>query len=95
MRVNETERKILKMICDGKTNQEISEESGLKRGSIEKTLTRLYAKIGARNKPHAAAISVMRDYNFNLLERYSGVPMKIFQQPKKRKRMIRQHFELR
>ncbi len=75
--INAMERDILEMIRKGATNPEIARETKMKLSSVEVTLIRLYKKIGARNKPHAAALASRHDFYFDPADRFRGVPMKI------------------
>jgi DNA-binding CsgD family transcriptional regulator len=87
--LNNIEKKALYLIVEGKTNAEIAKATGWQLISIQVVLQRLYKKIGARNKHHAAAIAVKHDFSFNDEERFLGVPMKVIPDRPLRKRMIR------
>jgi signal transduction histidine kinase/DNA-binding NarL/FixJ family response regulator len=57
-RLSEREREMLKLIASGRTNAEIADALFLARKTIERNLTTLVGKLGARNRAHAAALAV-------------------------------------
>jgi len=54
------EREVLKHVADGLENTEIGVRLGLSLGTIRSHLGRVYIKLGAANRAHAAAIAVRR-----------------------------------
>lgn len=92
--LNSTEKNIIKLLVTGSTNPEIGKAIGMKLSSVEVTLVRLFRKIGARNRTHAAALLVQNDYTFDPLDRFKGVPMKITRLNPVRSRKIKECPEL-
>lgn len=51
------EREVLTLLVAGKTNEEIAEHLGLTPGTIRIYVSQILAKLGAKNRTHAAALA--------------------------------------
>lgn len=49
---------ILRMVVDGRSNKEIARSLGVQEVTVKVNLTRIFARLGARNRAQAAAIAV-------------------------------------
>ena len=58
--LSEREQNVLREIAQGSSNEEIGARLGMQLGTVKSHLRVLYAKIGAANRAHAAAIAVRR-----------------------------------
>jgi DNA-binding CsgD family transcriptional regulator len=56
--LSQRQRQILRLIAGGKTNSEIAEELVLSVRTVERHITNIYAKIGARGKADAAVYAL-------------------------------------
>jgi non-specific serine/threonine protein kinase len=54
------EAEVLRMLASGSTNKEIASELSLSLGTVERHITNLYAKIGARGRAEATAFALTR-----------------------------------
>jgi DNA-binding CsgD family transcriptional regulator len=52
------ELRMLAMVAEGYTRSHIGHEIGRKESAVGMTLSRLYARLGAINAPHAVAIGI-------------------------------------
>jgi len=57
----EREKEIIRLILEGKTNKEISNELFLSEGTVKNYISNIYSKIGAEDRVHA--IMLLRDYD--------------------------------
>jgi DNA-binding CsgD family transcriptional regulator len=53
--LTETERKIARLVAEGRTNREVAEQLAVSPKTIEWTLTRVYRKLGLRSRVELAA----------------------------------------
>ncbi len=60
-RLTQREVDVLRLIAAGKSNREIAEELFLSLRTIERHITNLYTKIGARGKADATAYALRHD----------------------------------
>lgn len=50
--------RILTMICDGATSEEMGRALRLKTPTLKRRLEKIFERLNARNRPHAAALAV-------------------------------------
>jgi len=58
----DAELSALKLIAQGKPAKEAAQELGIAFYTVKDQLSTLYARIGARNAPHAVAIAMARGW---------------------------------
>jgi DNA-binding NarL/FixJ family response regulator len=56
----DAETQLLRMLTEGRTNEEISAESGLAEDEVVRRLAELFAKLGASSRADATAFALMR-----------------------------------
>jgi DNA-binding NarL/FixJ family response regulator len=61
--LSEREVEVLRLIADGSSNREIAEQLVLSVRTVERHITNIYGKIGARGKADATAYALRHDLN--------------------------------
>lgn len=62
MRLIERDKRMLGLLADGLTDKEIAEALYLSEGAVKKRLGLIYARLGFRNRAHAAAYAVREGF---------------------------------
>ena len=55
--LDETERRLLQLLTQGRTNAEIAAELDLPEGDVAQRLTRLFAQLGASSRAEATSLA--------------------------------------
>jgi two-component system, NarL family, nitrate/nitrite response regulator NarL len=63
-RLSLRERDVLALLIEGRLNKEMARDLGVSIRVVRFHLTNLYRKLGARNRPHAAAIALSSGWRF-------------------------------
>jgi DNA-binding CsgD family transcriptional regulator len=71
-RLSLREREVLTLLIKGRLNKEMARDLGVSIRVVRFHLTNLYRKIGARNRPHAAAIALLSGWQFRRGESTRG-----------------------
>jgi len=58
--LTETERRIIALVADGKTNKEIAERLLMRSKTVEWNLTKVYRKLNVRSRTELAVMFVTR-----------------------------------
>lgn len=61
MALSARQLEILRLLADGLTDAQIGVQLGIAGGTVAAHLVVIYARLGARNRPHAVAISFRRN----------------------------------